>query len=148
MLCDRFNWACSPACTELEVVMMDWVAKLLGLDPSFYNKSEIGGGIIMGSASEACLTACIAARSRVMRLYPNTKAEDLVIYGTTQTHSVGAKAALILGLEFRAIETKAEDLWGLRGATLEAALEEGKKEGKVPFILCESRSCEILQGGN
>jgi aromatic-L-amino-acid decarboxylase len=125
--------------------MMDWVANLLGLDPSFYNESEIGGGIIMGSASEACLTACIAARSRVIRLFPNTKAEDLVIYGTTQTHSVGAKAALILGLEFRAIETKAEDLWGLRGATLEVALEEGKKEGKVPFILCESRACQILE---
>lgn len=42
-----FNWACSPACTELEVIMMDWVAKMLGLDASFLNESSVGGGIIM-----------------------------------------------------------------------------------------------------
>lgn len=46
-----FNWACSPACTELEVVMMDWVAKMLGLDPSFHNSSNVGGGILMVCSS-------------------------------------------------------------------------------------------------
>ena len=42
-----FNWLCSPACTELEVVQLDWVGKMLGLDSSFHNESNVGGGIIM-----------------------------------------------------------------------------------------------------
>lgn len=130
-----FSWICSPACTELEVVMMDWVAKLLGLDSSFHHASGIGGGIIMGSASEACLTVCIAARERALRLLPGTPADRLVIYGTTQTHSLGAKAALILGLSFRAIETIAEDKWALRGEELKRVLDEDKANGKVPFVL-------------
>jgi aromatic-L-amino-acid decarboxylase len=41
-----FNWACSPACTELEMIVMDWAAKLLGLDHTFYIESKSGGGVI------------------------------------------------------------------------------------------------------
>jgi aromatic-L-amino-acid decarboxylase len=48
---------------------------------------------------------------------------------------LGAKAALILGVQFRALETRAEDGWGLRGSTLESALEEDAARGVVPFIL-------------
>ena len=44
---------------------------------------------------------------------------------------------MILGLEFRAIETRAEDLWALRGADLKAALDEDIAKGKVPFALCK-----------
>ncbi|KAK4701034.1 hypothetical protein P7C70_g5203, partial [Phenoliferia sp. Uapishka_3] len=105
------------------------------LDVSFQHEGGVGGGIIMGSASESCLTAVIAARERALRILPTATFENLVIYGTTQTHSVGAKAALILGLEFRAIETKEDDLWGLRGSTLKAALDEDIAKGKVPFAL-------------
>lgn len=54
-----FNWLCSPACTELEVVMMDWVGKMLGLDKSFWNESGVGGGIIMVSASLSLLLSCL-----------------------------------------------------------------------------------------
>ncbi|KAL8290024.1 hypothetical protein RQP46_002963 [Phenoliferia psychrophenolica] len=128
------NWQ-HPSFFAYFLVVMDWVAKLLGLDASFQNGSGIGGGIIMGSASESCLTAVIAARQRALRLLPDTPLEKLVIYGTTQTHSVGAKAALILGLEFRALETRAEDLWALRGHDLKAALDEDIAKGKVPFAL-------------
>jgi aromatic-L-amino-acid decarboxylase len=42
-----FNWACSPACTELEAIVMDWTARLLGLDEAFYTLKGQGGGIIM-----------------------------------------------------------------------------------------------------
>lgn len=41
------KWNCSPACTELEMVVMDWAAKLFGLDPVFHGNSGIGGGIIL-----------------------------------------------------------------------------------------------------
>ncbi|GAA5948455.1 hypothetical protein JCM21900_002712 [Sporobolomyces salmonicolor] len=130
-----FNWLCSPACTELESVVMDWVAKLIGLNESWWNEGKVGGGVIMGSASESCLTVCIAGRERFLRLHPSTPTSELVILGTTQTHSLGAKAALILGLEFVAIETRAEDAWALRGEALERELKRLEGEGKKPFIL-------------
>lgn len=41
------QWNCSPACTELEMVVMDWAAKLFGLDPIFHGNSGVGGGIIL-----------------------------------------------------------------------------------------------------
>lgn len=136
---------------------MDWVAKMLGLDESFWNEGKVGAGVIQvrffpflspplptdpfleqGSASESALVACVAARERFLRLHPGTPASDLVILATTQTHSLGAKAALILGLGFHAIETKGEDEWALRGETLRSELEELEKKGKKPFILSTS----------
>lgn len=46
---NRFNWLCSPACTELESKVTDWVAKLLGLDSTWCNEGKVGGGVIMVS---------------------------------------------------------------------------------------------------
>lgn len=64
--------------------------------------------------------------------------EDLVIYTTTQTHSLGLKAGLVLGLSVRPLEVKAEDRFALRGATLQRALDDDKRHGKRPFILSQS----------
>ncbi|KAG8894816.1 hypothetical protein FRC01_012726, partial [Tulasnella sp. 417] len=130
-----FNWLCSPAATELEAITMDWGAKLFGLDEVFMASSLKGGGVIQPTASDSGLTAVAAARSRYSRLHPETHLQNLVIYGTTMTHSLGAKAALILGLSFRALEVSRDDAYGLRGATLQKALEEDRAAGKIPFIL-------------
>lgn len=48
-----FNWICSPACTELEQVVMDWMARVLGLEGVFRMGSGIGGGIILVSGDLA-----------------------------------------------------------------------------------------------
>ncbi|EGO00872.1 hypothetical protein SERLA73DRAFT_178838 [Serpula lacrymans var. lacrymans S7.3] len=130
-----FNWSCSPACTELEAVVMDWAAQLIGLHSTFLNTSEVGGGVMQTSASDSALTAVVAARSRYIRENPNARMEDLVLYTTTQTHSLGLKAGLVLGLACRALEVTAENSFGLRGDTLRAALEEDIAAGKKPFIL-------------
>ncbi|KAJ3569602.1 hypothetical protein NP233_g4950 [Leucocoprinus birnbaumii] len=130
-----FNWASSPACTELEVLMMDWAAKLLGLHSDFHNSSSKGGGAIQTTASDSALTAVVAARSLYARTHPTVPHESLVLYTTTQTHSLGLKAAKILGLNVRAIEVKAEDGYSLRGEALRAALDEDLKNGKHPFML-------------
>lgn len=58
-----------------------------------------------------------------------------MVYTTTQTHSLGAKAALVLGLTCRAIPVKDEDDYGLRGAELRRAIEEDVLKGRRPFIL-------------
>jgi aromatic-L-amino-acid decarboxylase len=43
------QWMCSPACTELENITMDWAAKLYGLSEDFYNSTNVGGGVIQVS---------------------------------------------------------------------------------------------------
>ncbi|KAI0031280.1 pyridoxal phosphate-dependent transferase [Vararia minispora EC-137] len=132
-----FNWLASPACTELESVVMDWAAKMFGLDPIFYNEGEIGGGVIQTTASDSALTAIVAARSRYMTLHPSTSMESLVIYVTSQTHSFGKKAGLVLGLKVRAlpVDETARRGDGLDATTLRAAVEEDRAAGHMPFVL-------------
>ena len=50
-----FNWICSPAVTELETIVLDWLAQALALPEAFLSKGT-GGGVIQGSASEAIVT--------------------------------------------------------------------------------------------
>uniref|UniRef100_A0A667WFN5 Histidine decarboxylase n=1 Tax=Myripristis murdjan TaxID=586833 RepID=A0A667WFN5_9TELE len=62
--CIGFTWASSPACTELEMNVMDWLCKALGL-PSFFlhhHPDSRGGGILQGTVSESTLVALLAAR--------------------------------------------------------------------------------------
>jgi aromatic-L-amino-acid decarboxylase len=58
----------------------------------------------------------------------------LVMYGSTQTHSLGTKAGQILGMPFRALSVHADDGYALRGETLRAAVEEDLAKGLVPFF--------------
>jgi len=90
------------------------------------------------TASDAVLTAVVAARSLYQRNHPDIDMEDLVIYTTTQTHSLGAKAGLILGIKVKALEVRFEDQLSLRGATLRKALEEDIGSGIHPFIMSKS----------
>ena len=77
----------------------------------------------------------VAARSKYLRRHGETRLEDLVIYTTSQTHSLGSKAGLALGLSTRALEVSSDDNFGLRGDTLRRALAEDERVGKKPFIL-------------
>lgn len=130
-----FNWLCSPASTELEAIIMDWSAKLFGLEGNFLTSSGVGGGVLQTTASDAALLASVVARSRYTRLHPGVSLDKMMIYGTTQTHSLGAKAALILGMQFRALEVTLEDNFSLRGSTLSRALEEDRANGLHPYLL-------------
>lgn len=75
-----------------------------------------------------------------MRRHPDAELSKLVVYTTTQTHSLGTKAALVLGLSARALEVTLEDNLALRGETLQRALEDDIRSGKHPFILSQSIS--------
>src|SRR5712692_10983288 len=59
-------WATSPACTELETHVLDWLVDMLAL-PERFRSTGRGGGVIQDSASSATLTAVIAARERATR---------------------------------------------------------------------------------
>lgn len=67
----KFNFQiASPACTELEVVMLDWLGKMLDLPKEFLACSGgKGGGVIQGTASEATLVALLGAKARALAKY-------------------------------------------------------------------------------
>jgi aromatic-L-amino-acid decarboxylase len=141
-----FNWLCSPAITELETVVLDWVATMLRL-PECYQSSGQGGGVIQGSASEAIVTVMVAARERVLVRTTNElqgkEKEDrkdsirgkLVALGSDQAHSSTHKAAIIAGTKFRTIPTRREDKFSVTGINLKTVLEECKSEGLIPYYL-------------
>lgn len=63
------------------------------------------------------------------REHLGTKLEDLVIYTTTQTHTLGSKAGRMLGLQVRTINVAPDDQFALRGRALRDALEKDAKIG-------------------
>ncbi|XP_031627721.1 3,4-dihydroxyphenylacetaldehyde synthase 2-like [Contarinia nasturtii] len=135
-----FSWICSPACTELEVIIMDWLGKFLALPESFLNCSEgPGGGVIQGSASEAVLVAILTAREQTVK---RVKAENpewseseirgkLIMYSSDQSNSAIEKAALLAAVPIRLLP--ADDKMELRGDALRTAVEEDIRNGKIPF---------------
>jgi aromatic-L-amino-acid decarboxylase len=94
------SWVTSPACTEVETLMVDWMHELLGLPEHFRSTSATGGGVIHGSASEATLAAILAARWRITNGAVNTDgdASRLVAYATSQAHSSIEKGLRIAGI--------------------------------------------------
>lgn len=147
-----FNWLCSPACTELETVVMDWLAQALDLPKEFLSSSATGGGgTIQGSASEAVVTCMVAARERYLHakcdaegLAPESlEREDriahlrsrLVALSSDQTHSSTQKGALIAGTRYRSIPTKLDNQLSLQGGELEAALAQCEADGLEPYYI-------------
>lgn len=73
--------------------------------------------------------------------------QKLVVYGSTQTHSIAKKAAVILGLEFRAVPVSIEDNYGLRGESLRKAMKADVDAGYVPFFVGQSNSTALWSLG-
>src|SRR5580700_5175244 len=92
-------WATSPACTELETHVLDWLADMLGL-PEAFRSNGSGGGVIQDTASSASLCALLAGRERATSYASNANGctGKLIAYCSTQTHSSVEKAAKIAGL--------------------------------------------------
>jgi aromatic-L-amino-acid decarboxylase len=83
-------WRTSPALQELEEVTVDWLRQMVGLPEEFH-------GHIEDTASTGVLAAAIVARS----LNPDRR----VLVCSEHAHSVGEKAARLLGLELRKVAT-------------------------------------------
>ena len=92
-------WATSPACTELETVMLDWLADLLDL-PQAFRSSSTGGGVIQDSASSAALVATLCGLHRASggQWRQDGVTTRYTVYTSTQGHSSIEKAARIAGL--------------------------------------------------
>ncbi|WP_422735969.1 pyridoxal-dependent decarboxylase [Micromonospora sp. WMMD729] len=131
-------WATSPACTELETVMMDWLAELLDLPPRFSSTGS-GGGVIQDSASSATLVATLAALHRASGGRWRGAGIDrrYRAYTSVHGHSSIEKAARIAGLGadgVRALDVD-PDTQALRPDALRAAIEADLAVGDVPAIV-------------
>jgi aromatic-L-amino-acid decarboxylase len=130
-------WSTSPAATEVETRMMDWLVEMLGL-PERFSSRGAGGGVIQDSASSATLAALLAARERATAGRSNREGVDgrIVVYTSTQAHSSVEKAVRIAGIgsdRLRLIDV--DDTFALRPEALEAAILSDLDAGLVPAFV-------------
>jgi len=131
-------WATSPACTELETQVLDWLVEMLGL-PERFRSTQSGGGVIQDTASSATLCALLAARERATNFTGNRRGCDqtLVAYASTQAHSSIEKAVQIAGLgrdNLRLIEV--DENFAMRPLALAEQIERDRRSGRTPCFAC------------
>ncbi|KAM8826104.1 aromatic-L-amino-acid decarboxylase isoform 1-T1 [Synchiropus picturatus] len=145
--CIGFSWAASPACTELETVMMDWLGKMMQLPECFLASSGgQGGGVLQGTASEATLMSLLAARCKALRqiqaLHPGWSEPEifskLIAYTSEQAHSSVERAGLIASVTMRMVPT--DNSYAMRLDLLKRMVEEDKAAGLIPVYVREQHS--------
>lgn len=141
-------WATSPAATELETHVLDWLVMMMGLPDRFLSTSA-GGGVIQDTASSAVLTGMLAARDRAdtrdggrdsdpSRMASSVVGNDsrLRAYCSTQTHSSMEKAAGIAGAGRANVRAVAVDeQFAMRPDDLRRRIEADLAEGLRPFFV-------------
>lgn len=144
-------WATSPAATELETHVLDWLVAMMGL-PDRFLSTGTGGGVIQDTASSAVLTAMLAARDRADTRYGERgkdggdlphKASSVAgndprlrAYCSTQTHSSMEKAAGIAGVGRANVRAVAVDeQFAMRPDDLRRQIEADLAEGLRPFFV-------------
>ncbi|XP_063726545.1 histidine decarboxylase-like [Symsagittifera roscoffensis] len=147
--CIGFTWEASPVCTELEIVVMNWLCDALGLPDKFQHNRphSFGGGVIYTTCSEATLSAMMASRKRAIDerksrhvcgrrgLADADILSRLVAYCSDQAHSSVEKASMLCMVTLRHLPTD-KDTKALRGHTLKQAIEEDTAKGLIPFFVC------------
>jgi len=131
-------WATSPACTELETHVLDWLAEMLDLPRKFLSTSA-GGGVIQDTASSASLCALLAARERTTNFVSNRRGCDgkLVAYTSSQAHSSIEKDVQIAGLgrdNLRLIEV--DEKFAMRPEALARQIVQDRQAGLIPSFVC------------
>lgn len=125
------SWQGSPALTEVEEVVTDWVRRMVGL-------SDEWSGVIQDTASTCTLVALLCARERtsgfgLARGGMQEEDRPLVVYASDQAHSSVEKAALLAGFgraNYRAVAHAAD--YGMDPQALAEAVRRDRAEGKVP----------------
>jgi aromatic-L-amino-acid decarboxylase len=125
------SWQTSPAATEVEQVVMDWLRQLVGLPAAFQ-------GVVQDTASTATLTALLCARERAADFAQEGTGLQgggpaMTVYASAQAHSSVEKGALLAGFgraHVRAVGTDAS--FAMRPDLLEAAIAEDLAAGRRP----------------
>jgi aromatic-L-amino-acid decarboxylase len=131
------SWQTSPACTELETHVLDWMLDMLAL-PERFHSSSAGGGVIQDTASSATLCALLAARERATDFATDREGcnGSLIAYGSNQAHSSVEKAVRIAGLgseQLRLIDV--DDQYAMDPSALERAIETDLGAGFTPCFI-------------
>jgi aromatic-L-amino-acid/L-tryptophan decarboxylase len=131
-------WATSPACTELETHVLDWLVGMLGL-PERFLSTNTGGGVIQDTASSASLCALLAARERATNFTSNRRGCEgrLVAYTSSQAHSSIEKDIRIAGMgldNLRLIDV--DDDFAMRPDLLERQIDADRRAGLIPCFVC------------
>lgn len=146
------QWAANPVGTELEVVVMDWLAQLIGVSGPFLHTSGKGGGLIRNTAGEAMMDMCVAARIQTQRRLLKERHGDkfdkedayhadsskLVLYCSDQAHFSGPKAARVAGMRSKLIPARrlADGNYGITVDDVRKVMKEDVAQGLVPcFVL-------------
>ncbi|MFB2922874.1 MULTISPECIES: pyridoxal-dependent decarboxylase [Aerosakkonema] len=123
-------WITSPACTELETHVLDWLVDMLEL-PQQFKSAGTGGGVIHDTASSACLAALVAAREQA-----NADINKLVAYISTQAHSSIEKGIKIAGLRRENVRfIEVDRNYAMKPDVLEQCIEADLKAGLIPCYL-------------
>ncbi|PIO73367.1 pyridoxal-dependent decarboxylase domain protein, partial [Teladorsagia circumcincta] len=139
----RFHAYFPAAMTELEMIMLHWFGKMIGLPKEFLPLTEggKGGGVIQGSASECNFVSLLAARFEVMKelrqRFPFVEEglllSKLIAYCSKEAHSSVEKACMIGMVKLRILETDSK--FRLRGDVLRNAIQEDRNLGLIPFFV-------------
>ena len=131
-------WATSPACTEVETHILDWLADMLAL-PGKFKSTGTGGGVIQDTASSSVLCALLSAREKATNFDSNRRGltRTHTVYTSTQTHSSVEKAVKIAG--FGADNLRLIDVdknFAMRPDLLEQAIAADKAAGHRACFVC------------
>jgi aromatic-L-amino-acid/L-tryptophan decarboxylase len=124
-------WQTSPAATELETRVLDWLRQALGLPPVF-------AGVIQDSASSATLAAVLTMRERALDWAGNSKGlaanRQVRIYSSSQVHTSIDRAIWISGIgEDNLVRIPVSgSMRSMDPDALEAAILKDKEAGHLP----------------
>ena len=125
-------WATSPALTEVESQVLDWLVDLLGLPQHFKTEPGPGGGVIQMSASDSTHLMHVVAREQAVAAGATT--DRLVAYASSQAHSSVERGARVAGFRHvRLLEVDRDH--ALRPDGLGAAIAADRALGLVPAIV-------------
>ncbi|MEV7018920.1 pyridoxal-dependent decarboxylase [Streptomyces sp. NPDC093991] len=127
-------WSTSPAATELEMRVCDWLARALDLPPRFTHASGQGGGVIQDSASSAALVAVVAALHRASRGRWREHGTEgrLRVYCTDQANSCVPKAVRIAGAGEPVLVPTVSGTHTMDPAALSGLVDADRAAGLVP----------------
>ena len=132
------SWATSPACTELETHILDWLVDMMDLPVKFKSNSK-GGGVIQDTASSASLVALLCSREKASngRTNENGSNGDFIAYTSSQAHSSIEKAVKIAGIgknNMRMVDV--DQNFSMDSSHLCQLIEKDISNGLKPIFVC------------
>lgn len=123
-------WSTSPAVTEIESKVLDWLVDMMGL-PQAWKSSGPGGGVIQMSASDATHAVLVVARHQNK---PKGYAEDMVVYVSSQAHSSIEKGCTVAGIG-HCRKISVDDEFAMDVEALRATIEADVAAGLIPIAV-------------